>query len=233
MRIRPFIALALLFASFTATAQVVVQPRAPGIESPDYVWNEVRDETLLALRATGDRQRGEQAYRVCHGCHKMGALGTDDGIYPRLAGQLDTVLIKQLVDVRTGRRDNSTMYPFASEHGITTQDIADLGAYLAALTAPPNNGKGDGSALPRGENLYNKDCSKCHGKNGEGNGKKFYPRVAGQHFEYLARQVREIQSGKRRNANSKMVEVVKGYTEKDVLAVADHMSRLPRTAASK
>ena len=229
MKNKTLLLLAMLCCAATASAQVTRQPKANGIESSSYVWNEIKDETLLALRTTGDRQRGALAYKVCHGCHRAGALGTSDGIYPRLAGQHDTVLIKQLVDIRTGRRDNPKMYPFASEHGITTQDIADLGAYLSTLPTPSDNGKGDGSRLTRGEALYLADCVSCHGKNGEGNEKKFYPRVAGQHFLYLKQEVAEIANGLRRNANPKMVEVVKRLKDDDIAALADYMSRLPRT----
>jgi cytochrome c553 len=223
--LRPLVIAALL-AVTTASAQVVVQPKATGIESGAYVWNEVTGEALTALRIKGDKARGLEAYRVCHGCHRAGALGSADGVYPRLAGQHDTVVIKQLVDVRTGRRDNPKMYPFASEHGITTQEIADLAAYLAALPSPPDNGKGDGATLASGKSLYARDCVRCHGRSGEGDAKRFYPRVAGQHYQYLLRQVREIAGGERRNANPAMAEVVRNYSEADAAAVADFMSRL-------
>lgn len=223
----PLLAFALLSVPVAGHAQVSVQPKAPGIESKDYVWNEVKDDSLLALRASADPRRGAATYKLCHGCHKAGGVGGGDGLYPRLAGQHDTVLIKQLVDIRLGRRDNPTMYPFASEREIGIQDVADLAVYLSALPTPPDNAKGSGKALARGEKLYARDCDSCHGKQGQGVAEKFYPRLAGQHFPYLQKEIRDIAKGTRRNANPKMVEVVKSYNDEEIAAVADFLSRLP------
>lgn len=224
----PLIAFALLSCPLTSHAQVSVQPKAPGIESSDYIWNEVKDDALLALRACADAKRGAATYKLCYGCHKAGGVGSSDGLYPRLAGQHDTVLIKQLVDIRMGRRDNPTMFPFASEREISTQDVADLAVYLSALPTPPDNAKGSGKALARGAKLYARDCVSCHGKHGQGVAEKFYPRLAGQHFPYLQKEIRDIAKGTRRNANPKMVAVVKDYSDAEMTAVADYLSRLPR-----
>ncbi|MEY6431783.1 c-type cytochrome [Thioalkalicoccus limnaeus] len=210
-----------------AVAERPKQPRAPGIESPDYVWNEMRGEMLQALRATGDPIRGEISFDVCAGCHGFGAEGEDDGSYPRLAGQHASVLIKQMTDVRAGRRDNPKMYPFAADHVITTQEVADIAVFLAALPVTPDNGKGPGSDLARGEELYRQDCESCHGAIGQGSGAKFYPRVSGQHYEYLLREARMIRDGERRNANPEMVEVIEDYSDADLAIVSDFMSRLP------
>lgn len=223
----PLLAFALLAVPATGQAQVPVQPKAPGIESKDYIWNEVKDDSLLALRASADVKRGAATYKLCHGCHRAGGVGSSDGIYPRLAGQHDTVLIKQLVDIRLGRRDNPTMFPFASEREIGIQDVADLAVYLSTLPTPPDNAKGSGKALARGEKLYTRDCVSCHGKRGQGVAEKFYPRLAGQHFPYLQKEIRDIAKGTRRNANPKMVAVVKEYSDEEMTAVADFLSRLP------
>lgn len=218
--------LASLLPLAVAHAQSPAQPRAPGIESPGYVWNVVENEELRALRLNANLQRGSEAYRVCHGCHRAGGVGTTDGVYPRLAGQHDTFLIKQLVDIRAGRRDNPKMYPFANEHAISTQDIADLAAWLNAQPSSPDNGTGDGKQLVRGEALFGKDCANCHGRRGEGQADMFYPRVGRQHFAYLLQESRDIRDGKRRNANPKMVEAIRSYADADLSAVADYMARL-------
>lgn len=213
-----------------AIAQVVQQPKAPGIESKNYVWSEIKDEKLLALRASADKARGAETYRLCHGCHRAGAQGMTDGTYPNLAGQHDTVLLKQMVDIQEGLRDNPKMFPFANKHEISPQDIADLSVYLSQLPPPKDVGVGSGKNLARGEALYNKDCAKCHGRVGEGSAEKFYPKVADQHYLYLEREIKDIASGKRRNSNQKMVNVVKKYKADEVQAVADYMSRLGNRA---
>jgi len=207
-------------------AGVPIQPYEPGIEAPGYVWNDMKREKLRALRSLGNPLRGEIALEVCQGCHRSGAQGRPDGSYPRLAGQWDTVLIKQITDIRAGRRDNPKMYPFANAHVISIQDIADIAVYLSGLSVLPNNGKGPDKNLAKGKKLYEKGCNKCHGDEGEGDGEKFYPRLSGQHFKYIVREMTYIRDGVRRNANPKMVEQIKNYSDADIIVVADYISRI-------
>ncbi|AGA91312.1 cytochrome c553 [Thioflavicoccus mobilis 8321] len=202
------------------------QPRAPGIESPDYVWNEVEGEELRALRATGDPVRGAYAYKLCRNCHGNDAAGDAAGFYPRLAGQHATVLIKQLADVREGRRDNPKMYPFATEHSISTQQIADIAVYLQGLPVDPEHGRGIGGDMSEGARLYEDDCEVCHGLAGEGDADAFYPKLADQHYAYLTRQAFDIRDGVRRNANPEMVEAIERYTDQQILAVINYVSWL-------
>jgi cytochrome c553 len=207
------------------------QPWTPGIETPGYEWNAMRGEKLIALGRQGDPLRGEIAYEVCQGCHEPDAGGEIDGSYPRLAGQHATVLIKQLTDIRSGVRDNQKMYPYATEHVVTPQEIADIAVYLQALPAPQTIGEGSGKQLARGQDLYDAHCRECHGRHGEGDAGDFYPRVGQQHYAYLLREARMIRDGERRNAHPEMVDAIDSYSEDDLAAVADHMSRLPGTRA--
>ena len=229
-----FLALAMtLVQALPALAEVPQQPKSPGIESKGYVWNETAGEKAEILKLKGDAERGRNAYRVCQGCHKPSGAGLPDGTYPQLAGQHATVLIKQMAD---GRRENPKMFPFAGKHIIDMQEIADVAIYLQNMKIPHDNGKGPGTSLARGNALYKSDCQVCHGENGEGDEKKFYPVLAGQHYKYMLRQMVNIRDGKRGNANPKMVKVVKNYTDADMEAVVDYMSRLSmpeRSAARK
>jgi cytochrome c553 len=183
-----------------------------------------RDE---ALTLKPDKDNGRDVYEVCSACHQPEGWGLVDGTFPQLAGQHRTVIIKQLADIRDGHRDNPTMYPFAlpSEIG-GTQAIADVAEYIATLRMNPENGVGKGDDLALGAKLYADNCVRCHGPEGAGNGEKFYPRIQGQHYEYLVRQYRWIKEGKRRNSNPEMVEQIKNFTDKDTLAVLDYVSRL-------
>lgn len=201
-------------------------PVAPGIESKSYRWDKLTAEETRALKLRGDPARGRVAYEVCQGCHKPDGSGLADGAYPQLAGQHATVLIKQMGDIRAGRRDNPKMYPFAGKHMIDVQEIADIAAYLQQLPIPRDNGRGPGTDLARGGELYRKDCETCHGDRGEGDAGKFYPVLAGQHYLYTVRQVKEIRDAKRRNADPRMVKAVKGYTDAQIEAVSDYLSRL-------
>lgn len=213
--------LGFLLAALGCSLAFVGQPLA------QEKWNTPYPEFTEALRLKGDRARGEAAFVICQGCHRVGALGRADGSYPRLAGQHITVLIKQMADVRSGRRSNPKMLPFADHQAISVQEIADIAAYLEVLPVPADQGQGRGNDLKNGEKLYVLDCANCHGPRGEGDARRFYPRVSGQHYHYLKRESIMIRNGERRNANPDMVKSIRNYSNDDISAVADYMSRLP------
>lgn len=194
-------------------------------------WNAPNPEKTAALELKGDPVRGEEAFVVCQGCHRVGALGRADGSYPRLAGQHATVLIKQLADVRSGRRSNPKMLPFADHQTLSVQDIADIAAYLQKLPVPADQGQGDGRSLALGERLYRKDCASCHGQQGQGDAKAFFPRVAGQHYRYLLRESILIRDGARRNGHPEMIKAVSAYDDSELAAVSDYISRLAGSPA--
>ena len=190
-------------------------------------WNEGGGEQDGAMHLNGNPEKGRDVYEVCAACHLPEGWGLDDGTFPQLAGQHHNVIIKQLADIRAGNRDNPTMYPFALPSQIGgAQALADVVAYLAKLPMTPANGVGPGTDLEHGKKLYEENCVRCHGASGEGDNDKYYPRVHGQHYNYIVRQFSEIKSGKRRNANPDMVAQVKNFSDRDVLAVSDYTSRI-------
>lgn len=225
MRAFHVLAAALALISASASAQDA-QPHAPGIESPGYVWNEPDAEKTRALAHDADPEKGKIAYEVCQGCHRADGSGRADAVYPSLAGQHASVLIKQMIDVRSGRRDNPKMHPFVGEWVVSPEEVADISAYLNKLPVPLDNSKGKGEHLAQGKELYERDCATCHGDQGQGRAADFYPVVAQQHYAYLLREGELIRDGGRRNANPKMVVVIRDYTNAELEAVSDYMSRL-------
>ncbi len=194
-------------------------------------WNAEGGEKSVAMTLTPDRENGIEVYEVCSACHLLEGWGRKDGTFPQLAGQSREVLIKQLADIRALNRDNPTMYPFALPESIgDEQALADVTAYIATLPMNPDNGKGPWNALfpefAQGEKLYKDNCVECHGDHGEGKPDKFYPRIEGQHYEYMLRQFEWIRDGKRRNANPEMVEQIKNFSEKDMQMVINWVSRV-------
>ncbi len=186
----------------------------------------MRGEKLIALQARGDALRGEISFEPCQGCHRIDASGRTSGSYPRLAGQHGTVLIKQMTDIRAGRRNNPKMEPFIGDHVVSPMEIADIAAYVSNLPIPKEIGQGPGTGIAHGKDLFAKDCATCHGERGEGKGEKFYPMVAAQHYRYLLREVKFIRDGDRRNSNPEMVKVIGQYSDEDLEAVADFMAQL-------
>lgn len=182
------------------------------------------------LSVKGDPEKGREAYVICRGCHRPDASGKAEAGYPQLAGQHPSVIIKQMLDVRAGRRSSPKMHPFITGAVVPEEDIAHIAAYLYSLPVPTTNDKGSGRLLELGKHLYERDCASCHGKEGEGDGTKFYPRVAGQHYAYLLRESKESRDKGRRNSNPDMVRVIRHYTDDDLAAVSDYMSRLIPTA---
>lgn len=203
-----------------------------GFSTATLAWLEKGGERDETLTLTPDRENGIEVYEVCAGCHLTEGWGETSGTFPQLAGQHKEVLIKQLADIREGNRDNPTMYPFALPESIGgPQAMADVVDYIQKLPMNPENGKGEwAEATPefaQGKKLYDDNCVKCHGDNGEGIAEKFYPRIQGQHYAYMMRQFEWIRDGKRRNANPDMVKQIKAFSDKDMQMVINYVSRVP------
>jgi len=220
--------MSLVVLALTLSAQALAGPpvRAKVVRSKP------TPEETKALKLEGDVKRGEWAYAVCIGCHQANGAGTEDGLFPQLVGQHKSVLIKEIADIRGKVREAPVMHPLAKT--ITDpQELADTVAYILTLPVPHTNGTGPGIDLANGKALYEKDCKSCHGEQGEGDGASFYPAVAGQHYKYLLKQAQTIRDGGRKNANKDMVKVIKGYSDKDIDAVVDYLSRLKLGAPAK
>ncbi len=185
------------------------------------------DELALAMQLDGNLDRGRELYTICAACHTTEGWGTNDGVFPQLSGQHRSVVIKQLADIRAGNRDNPEMLPFAKRSAFgDAQAISDVALYIDTLKMNPRPGYGKGGDMEKVERIYFNKCAQCHGTNGQGDAEKYYPRIHGQHYEYLLRQLKWIQEGKRRNANKIMMRKIKRMKQEDLELIADYVSRL-------
>ncbi|WP_374401128.1 cytochrome c [Niveibacterium sp.] len=180
-----------------------------------------------ALQLKGDPERGKAVFAECAGCHRKDAAGRSSGSIPRLAGQHAAVIRKQLLDIRSGKRNNPLMAPLLDDPELTLEAIADVASYLASLPVAGPTGKGPGTQIERGRSLYLQDCVRCHGANGEGLAAHYIPRVTDQHYGYLLRELQLIRTSERGNSDPDMIRVLKPYPDTDLEALADYLSQLP------
>jgi cytochrome c553 len=179
------------------------------------------------LALPGDVQRGKDAYAECQTCHRTDASGRAAFNIPRLSGQHASVVIKQLMDIRSGLRVNEDMREYMHDSDLTLQDFADMAAYLQSLPVAGQIGQGPPELVPRGQALYASDCAACHGEHGEGRAELFYPMLASQHYGYLLREIDLILTGERGNSNPAMPPILRNLSVDDKRAVAAYLAQLP------
>lgn len=185
------------------------------------------DELTQAMKLKGNIEKGKEVFKLCIACHSTNGWGLKDGTFPQLSGQHRSVVIKQLADIRAGNRDNPMMEPIAREAVMGgPQAISDVAAYIDTLPMNPEPGHGKGGNDARAEKLFYRKCAECHGADGSGDATRFFPRIQGQHYEYLLRQITWMREGKRRNANPTMVKRIKKMKMKDLDLLVDYVSRL-------
>ena len=248
MRIR--LLAALLCASVIGAAQAqepaktAEQPAAAPAAEPAKAEAPAAAEGAAAAAAKpGDATAGAAKAAACGACHGMDGNSADPQ-YPKLAGQHERYIARQLQLFKTGERENAVMQGFAST--LQPQDMRDIGAYFATKAALP--GVADDSKLgdteesyaQRGERLYrggSKDqklpaCMACHGPTGRGNPGPAYPSLAGQHANYTKDLLKRFRSGtsfgKEERANTVMAEVAASLTDQDIEALASYIEGLHR-----
>jgi cytochrome c553 len=188
-------------------------------------------ESSDALHSRSDLDHGAALFQSCAVCHGSSGGGTPDGHAPRIAGQHFSVLVKQLVDYRSDRRWDPLMEYMADRHLLkTTQDIADVAAYASEIETLPEAevSVGSGEYLPRGTEIYTGSCVSCHGKSGDGSGRRQVPRIAGQNYAYLVRQIHDAVEGRRPNFSAAHIRLLKRLDYADIMGVADYLARIPR-----
>lgn len=161
---------------------------------------------------------------MCHG--EKGESMAED--FPRLAGQHEAYLAKELQDFRAGRREGPMV---RMAKGLSDGDIAALAKYYAAQPAPPSAARTElhdvGRFVHLRGNPYSQipACKVCHGENAHGS--DTLPRLAGQNAAYLERQIREFTQRKRTNDNEVMHVIAERLTPLEVRAVAEYLASLP------
>ncbi len=191
----------------------------------------------------GDVVAGQAMSAQCTACH--GADGNSAAPnFPKLAGQNAKYTYKQLMDMKSGRRVNPMMIGLVADK--TEQDFANLAVYYAQqksgvnLADPALVGKGE--KLFRGGNAQTgvAPCAGCHGPAGKGNSLAAFPKLGGQHAEYIKVQLTAFRAAgrddntdqKRANDSAKAGElgimqmVASKLSDKEIDALASYISGL-------
>jgi cytochrome c553 len=177
------------------------------------------------LRSRPDLVHGETLFRTCGACHGERGAGVSDGTVPAIAGQHFPIIVRQLVDFRYDKRWDLRMEHFTDEHHLSgAQDIADVAAFVSAMPVTRASDHGSGEFLRHGGEVYARLCRSCHGPAAEGD--EHYPRLAGQHYEYLLRQMHDAVEGRRPNFPPDHVHLLERFELADLAGVADYLSRL-------
>jgi len=186
-----------------------------------------RQENQAALQRPPDLARGHDLFATCAACHGGDGSGVADGSVPAIAGQYFAVIVKQLTDFHNDRRWNIRMGKVLYPLHITSQaDFADVAAYISRLPRHATRDVGDGSALTAGTRAYFVACERCHGAIGAGAESSLTPRLGGQHYRYLVRQIRNAGIRWRPNMTSQHEPLVRKLSLEQINGAADYLSRI-------
>ncbi|OYU12655.1 MAG: cytochrome C [Comamonadaceae bacterium PBBC1] len=169
-----------------------------------------------------DIQNGKTKSQVCAACH--GADGNSShGEFPNLAGQSWRYIYVQLKDYKEGRRNHAVMTAMASP--LSRQDMIDIGNFFAAQKAKPSAFKADETKIALGRAKANETlCAMCH--LGGFAGQNEIPRVAGQQYEYIVKQMTDFKARTRTNDAGNMTSVAQTLSEKDIENLAHYITSL-------
>jgi cytochrome c553 len=180
----------------------------------------------------GDVAAGQGKAAVCGACHGIDG-NSANATYPKLAGQNEAYIVRQLGNFKAGKRVNPIMAPFAA--ALSEQDMHDLGAYFASQQATP--GQTDEAYVERAQKLYRAGdsdlgipaCMACHGPSGRGIAGAAYPQLAGQWADYVSTKLTDWRGGTSWGDDDHakiMPDIAKRLSEADIAALASYAQGL-------
>jgi len=174
------------------------------------------------------------AQQVCSNCHGLTGNAVSPN-FPNLAGQTEPYLLAQLTAFKShGRHDPAGFeYMWGLSRSLSEEQIKGLAAYYAAQPLMPQPVEGDADRMARGRSLFEEGiaarqippCKTCHGEAAQGNAT--FPRLAGQHADYIVKQLIVFQRTDDRPEGSIMKSIAHDLTRQDVYDVAGYLQALP------
>lgn len=179
----------------------------------------------------GDAAAGQAKTAVCGACHGPDGNSMAPN-FPKLAGQGDRYLLKQLHEIKDGKRQVLEMT--GQLNNLNDQDLADIAAYYASQKS--SVGAADPALVARGEALFRGGdlqkglpaCTGCHAPDGQGNAPAGFPHVGGQHASYIEKQLTDFREGDRTNDGDSMImrAIAAKLSNKDIKALASYIQGL-------
>ena len=167
----------------------------------------------------------------CGGCHNADGNSLIPGT-PKLAGQSEQFIVKQINDFKAGKRASDIMMGMAAAIA-TDDDAKNIGAFYASQKS--TNDAADETKVSLGRDIYRggnsvtkvPSCMGCHGPNGSGNPTAKYPSLAGQQVEYTVTQLKAFREGTRANdSNAMMRNVAAHMSNTEIEAVANYITSM-------
>jgi cytochrome c553 len=177
---------------------------------------------LLPTAALADAAVGKQKSAVCAACH--GADGNSSNpLWPKLAGQTARYLYLQLRDFKEGRRKDPLMSPMAAN--LSREDMLDLADYFSSQTEAPSTYNVSSAKVAEGKKIAdNALCPMCH--LGGFSGQNEIPVVAGQHYDYIVKQLKDFRARIRTNDAGSMTAYTQGLSDAQIDALAQYITNL-------
>lgn len=179
----------------------------------------------------GDAAAGQAKTAVCGACHNPDGNSLAPN-FPKLAGQGERYLTKQLHDIKDGKRTVLEMTGLLNN--LSDQDLADIAAYFASQKG--SVGAADPALVERGRALFNGGdlqsglpaCTGCHSPNGAGIASAGFPHLGGQHAQYITKQLTDFREGDRTNDGdtTTMRSIASKLSNKDIQALASYIQGL-------
>ena len=177
---------------------------------------------VLLAAAHADPTAGKGKAEACAACHGVDG-NSATGQFPILAGQTARYLYLQLKDFKEGRRSEPAMEPFVVK--LSREDMLDLADYFAAQKPKPIAFRPDAARVLRGKKKADETlCTMCH--LGGLAGQNEIPRVAGQHPEYVIKQLKAFKARTRTNDAGNMTSVAQTISEQDIEDLAHYIASL-------
>ena len=159
---------------------------------------------------------------LCAACHGANGNATI-ALNPILAGQTSRYLYLQLRDYQEGRRSDPQMSPMAKD--LTREEMRELADYFAAQKPAPQAFKADAAKAKLGKAKSDETlCTMCH--LGGFAGQNEIPRVAGQNYEYVVKQLKDFKDKKRTNDAGNMASVSRTLNDADIENLGHYLAGL-------